>query len=224
MAGRHDKPGDSKLDIWVVEDHDVLRDSLEDLLDRQVDMRCGLAVATCEEFVAALDEGRAPDMVLMDLGLPGRSGIDGIVHAASRSPATKIIVLTIHGEDEKVFEAICAGAAGYLLKPSSPDSIAQALREVREGKAPINPYIARKVLALFSRLARPRPADRSYGLTAREKSILQLLVDGLTMEQVAVELGSSYHTIDNHLRSIYRKLHVRNRATAVAKAVREDLL
>jgi len=215
---------DARVEIWVVEDNQILRESLEDLFNEQPDMRCSLAVGSCEEFLAALDEDHAPDLVLMDLGLPGRSGIDGILRISSLSPTTKVIVLTIHGEDEKVFEAICAGALGYLLKPSDPARIVEAVREVRQGKAPINPYIARKVLGLFARLSPPKPAAHDYGLTTREKSILQFLVNGLTMEQIAAELGLSYHTIDNHLRNIYRKLHVRNRARAVAKAVQEDLL
>jgi DNA-binding NarL/FixJ family response regulator len=215
---------DAQVEIWVVEDNAVLRQSLADLFDEQPDMRCGLAVGSCEDFLAALEEDRAPDLVLMDLGLPGRSGIDGIVRISSLSPTTRVIVLTIHGEDDTVFDAICAGASGYLLKPSSPARLVEAVRQVRQGEAPINPYIARRMLDLFTRLAPRRPAEQDYGLTAREKGILQLLVNGLTMEQIAAELALSYHTIDNHLRNIYRKLHVRNRARAVAKAVREDLL
>lgn len=225
MAGQAGTAGpDARVEIWIVEDNQILRESLEDLFNEQPDMRCGLAVGSCEEFLAALDEDRAPDLVLMDLGLPGRSGIDGIVRISSLSPTTRVIVLTIHGEDEKVFEAICAGALGYLLKPSDPSRILDAVREVRQGKAPINPYIARKVLGLFARLAPPKPATHDYGLTAREKSILQLLVNGLTMEQIAADVGLSYHTIDNHLRNIYRKLHVRSRTKAVTKAIQEDLV
>jgi len=132
--------------------------------------------------------------------------------------------LTIHAEDEKVFEAICAGATGYLLKPSSSTEIIEAVREVERGAAPINPYIARKMLGLFARLSPPRPAEGDYRLTPREKTILQLLVEGLTMEQIASRLTLSYHTIDNHLRNIYRKLHVHSRSRAVTKAIREELI
>ncbi|MGQ0735976.1 MAG: response regulator transcription factor [Acidobacteriota bacterium] len=213
-----------RLDVWVVEDNDILRDTLEALLNDQTDLQCTLAVSSCEDFLAALDAGAAPDFVLMDIGLPGRSGIDGVVRTSSMSPATKVIILTVHAEDDKVFEALCAGASGYLLKPSSPEQILDALRAVQRGAAPINPHIARKMLGLFARLAPRKPSVHEYGLTPREKTILQGLVDGLTMEQIATDVGLSYHTIDNHLRNIYRKLHVHSRSVAVAKALREDLL
>jgi DNA-binding NarL/FixJ family response regulator len=212
------------LDVWIVEDNDMLRDNLAQILNEQPDMHCALALDCCEDFVAALEAGGAPDLVLMDVGLPGASGIEGVTRASSLSPATKVIILTIHAEDQKVFEAICAGASGYLLKPSSPQQIVDAVRDVERGAAPINPYIARKMLSLFSRLSPPRPAEADYGLTAREKTILQLLVEGLTMEQCATRLDLSYHTIDNHLRNIYRKLHVHSRSKAVSKAIREELI
>jgi DNA-binding NarL/FixJ family response regulator len=213
-----------RLDVWVVEDNRILRQSLADLIDEQPDMRCSLAAGSCEEVFAALDEDPAPDIVLMDIGLPGHSGLDGVARISSLSPTTQVIILTIHDEDESVFRAICAGAAGYLLKPSDPTQILDAVRDVQRGAAPVNPFIARRMLGLFSRLAPARPAEDDYGLTTREKEILQRLVDGLTMEQIAGRLGLSYHTIGNHLRNIYRKLHVRSRSRAVAKALREDLI
>lgn len=216
-------PAKSKLDVWVVEDDRLLREGLRDLLDEQSDMRCGHAVDSCEDFVSALDSSKAPDIVLMDIGLPGRSGIEGVLHVKSLAPATKVIIVTIHGEDEKVFDAICAGASGYLLKPSRPGALVDAIRAVQEGAAPINPYIASKILGMFARLPTPGPFD-AYGLTRREKDILQVLVDGLTLAEIARKLDLSYHTINNHLRSIYRKLHVRSRSRAVAKALREDLI
>jgi DNA-binding NarL/FixJ family response regulator len=212
------------LDVWVVEDNRMLRESLADLLNEQRDMRCPLAVGTCGDFLAALDLDRPPDIVLMDIGLPDASGIEGVARISSMSPASKVIILTIHAEDEKVFDAICAGATGYLLKPSDPAKVLEAVRDVQRGAAPINPFIARKMLGLFARLVPPRTSEADYGLTEREKSILQRLVDGLTMEQIADAFGLSYHTIGNHLRNIYRKLHVTSRSRAVAKAIKEDLV
>ena len=212
------------LDVWVVEDNRMLRESLADLLNEQSDIRCPLAVGTCGDFLAALDIDKPPDIVLMDIGLPDASGIEGVARIGSVSPASKVIILTIHAEDQKVFDAICAGASGYLLKPSDPARILEAVRDVQRGAAPINPFIARKMLGLFARLAPPRMSESDYGLTEREKTILQRLVDGLTMEQIAGSLGLSYHTIGNHLRNIYRKLHVSSRSRAVAKALKEDLV
>jgi len=213
-----------QLTVWVVEDNRILRENLAELIAEQPEMSCPLAMRSCEEFLAALEDGGLPDVVLMDLGLPGASGTEGIRRIHSLSPSTQVIVLTIHEEDEKVFEAICAGASGYLLKPSPPPKILEAIREVRRGAAPINAFIARKMLSMFGRLPSSRPAGDDYGLTAREREILQLLVDGLTMKKIAGRLNLSYHTVGNHLRNIYHKLHVRSRSSAVAKALREDLV
>jgi DNA-binding NarL/FixJ family response regulator len=219
-------PPAEALEVWLVEDSAMLRGALGELIDRQPDMRCALAVGDCESFLTALDAGGAPDVVLIDIGLPGRSGIDGISRLHSQSPASKAIVLTIHAEDDKVFAAICAGASGYLLKPSPPERIVAAVREAARGAAPINAYIAGKMLAMFARLA-PKPAatgEEDYGLTARERQILDQLVAGLTLRQIAEQLHLSHHTIGNHLRNVYRKLHVRSRSGAVAKALREELV
>lgn len=202
----------------------MLRDDLAELINDRDDMACPLAAASCEAVLAALDEGQVPDIVLMDIGLPGMSGIDGAARIRSLSPATRVIILTIHEEDEKVFQAICAGASGYLLKPSSPERIVRAIVEVGRGAAPINGYIARKMLDMFARLGTPPAPREEYGLTRREREILQLLVDGLTMQQSAERLNLSYHTIDNHVRHIYDKLHVHSRSGAVAKALKERLI
>ena len=187
-------------------------------------MRCSVAVESCEEALEALEDGAVPDIVLMDIGLPGMSGIEGTRRIKSMSPATRIIMLTVHEENEKIFEAICAGASGYLLKPSSAEQIADAVRDVQRGAAPINAYIAGKMLTMFARLAEPQSATETYGLTAREREILQHLVEGLTIAQIAERLFVSYHTVDTHIRNIYGKLHVRKRSGAVAKAVKERLV
>ena len=210
--------------VWVVEDHHVMRRNLAEIIDGEPGMSCPHALPSVEDLVAALGEGEPPDLILMDIGLPGLSGIEGVRRVASLSPATRVLILTIHGEDEKVFEAICAGACGYLLKPSSPETIVRAIHDVGRGAAPINPYIARKMLGFFSRLGPLRPAEDDYGLSRREKEILQLLVDGLTLKSIAGELHLSYHTVSNHLRNVYAKLHVRSRSGAIAKALREKLL
>ena len=152
------------------------------------------------------------------------SGIDGTREIRSRAPGTRVIMLTVQEEDEKFFQAICAGASGYLLKPLPPERILAAIREVRSGAAPINGYIARKVLDMFSRFGIAPQEKDSYGLTPREREILSLVVDGLIMKEIAARLGLSYHTIDTHLRGIYEKLHVHSRAAVVAKTLRERIL
>lgn len=212
----------SPVSIWVVEDNRLYRQGLAAAIDQTVGMRCALAAGSCEEALAALDAGLVPDIVLMDIGLPGLDGIEGTRRIRSLAPACRVIMLTVHEEDEKIFQAVCAGASGYLLKPATARRIVEAIGEVARGAAPINGYIAAKVLGMFARL--PPPSGDGYHLTEREREILQLLVDGLTMRQLAERLTVSYHTIDTHLRNIYDKLHVRSRSGAVAKAVRERLV
>jgi DNA-binding NarL/FixJ family response regulator len=214
----------SPVTVWVIEDNPLFRRTLAELLEQTPGLRCPVAVDSFEEARLALDEGFAPDIVLMDIGLPGMSGIEATRQVRAQSPTTRVIMLTVHDDDEKIFEAMCAGASGYLLKPSRADQIVDAIRQVEEGAAPMNGYIARRVLDMFARLADSRTPAPDYGLTPREKEILQLLVDGLSMKQVAARLELSYHTIDTHQRNIYDKLHVHSRGSAVAKALREKLL
>jgi DNA-binding NarL/FixJ family response regulator len=219
MAGK-----DPVCDVWVVEDKRMFRRALVALLNETTDMNCGFDSDGCEMAIEAIEDGSTPDIVLMDIGLPGMDGIEGTRAIRSLSPTTRVIILTVHEDNEKIFDAICAGATGYLLKPASTDQIVDAVRQVRQGGAPINAYIASKLLSLFSQLAPPRSGAEEYGLTNREREILQLLVDGMTMAQMAEQLFISYHTIDTHIRNIYAKLHVRTRGGAVAKAVKERLI
>ena len=169
----------------------------------------------------ALDDGAVPEIILLDIGLPGMSGIEGIAPIHARSPSTQVLMLTVHKDSDNVFEALCAGASGYLLKPASPARIVEAIEDVRRGGAPMSPQIARKVLDMFTHLA-VRPKD--YGLSQREREVLHLLVDGLTQKRIAERLFLSEHTINTHIRNIYAKLHVHSRSGAVAKALRERLI
>jgi DNA-binding NarL/FixJ family response regulator len=215
------EPTEAEITVWVVEDHALYRRSTAAVLGEAEGVCCPVAVASCEEALAALDDGDLPEIVLMDIGLPGMNGIEGARAIRARAPSARVVMLTVHEEDEQVFEAICAGASGYLLKPASPERIVEAVREVRTGAAPINGYIAGRLLGMFARLAGPR-AD--YGLTAREKEILEGMVEGLAMKEIAGRLNVSYHTVDTHVRNVYEKLHVHTRGGAVAKALRERLV
>jgi DNA-binding NarL/FixJ family response regulator len=157
----------------------------------------------------------------MDIGLPGMSGIEGVRKLKAVSPETRVIMLTVFDENDTVFQAICAGASGYLLKSEPMDKILTSLQEVLHGGAPMNAQIARKVIDMFSRIAVPKG---DYRLTPRELTILQGLVDGLSKKQIAEKLFLSYHTIDMQMRGIYSKLQVHSRSGAVAKAWKENLL
>lgn len=211
----------AKARVWLIEDHADSRRVLMRVLNRTALMECPCAFSTCEEALEALRTQPPPDVILLDVGLPGMSGIEGIPRLKELSPRTHIIMLTVFDDPEKVFNAICAGASGYLLKSSDEDAIATAVNEVLKGGAPMNPRIARLVLDAFA--ARVRPA-RDYGLSERERQVLELMVQGLVKKEIADRLGLSYHTVDNHLRNIYAKLHVNTRGGAVAKALSEHLV
>lgn len=210
-----------KLTVWIVEDDKSFRSAVTGLLEETDDLSDVRAFGSCEEAVAALEKESAPDVVLMDIGLPGMNGIEGLRRIKAASPGTEVLILTIHEKNDTIFEAICAGASGYLLKSSPSTTITEAIREVYNGGASINAQIARKVLEMFARLNVPK---ENYGLTAREKDILRLMVEGATMRQIADKLFLSYHTIDAHTKNIYLKLQVHTRSGAVAKVLKEHLI
>jgi len=220
-ADRQNASPPDSVSLWLVEDDPLFRTAVHALVNQTDGMRCEHAFTSCEEALKLLEKEYAPEVMLMDIGLPGMSGIEGVKLIKAISPATDIIMLTIYEEDEKVFKAICAGADGYLLKSSPSEEIVQAIKEVIGGGAPMNAQIARKVLDMFSGLAAPK---NDYSLTEREKEILRLMTDGLTKKVIADKLFVSYFTIDTHLKNIYAKLHVHSGRGAVAKVLKENLL
>jgi DNA-binding NarL/FixJ family response regulator len=177
--------------------------------------------STFEEALAALSKAAAPDIVLLDVGLPGMTGIQGIAPLKAAAPDVQILILTAFEDDEKLFRAICAGASGYLLKTSTTAEIATAVAEVQRGGSPMTPRIARRVLEMF---AKANPPKRDYGLSPREQEILQLLGAGKTVKEAAADLAISFHTADEYIRSVYTKLQVHTRSGAVAKALKEGLV
>ncbi len=217
----HNGSDPERVSVWLVEDNEAFRSSISELLDSSTDFQCEKATSSCEEAISWLDEGEVPRVVLMDIKLPGMDGIEGVKRFKAISPSTSVIMLTIYDDDENVFQAICAGANGYLLKDAGGDAILHAIHDVLKGGAPMNAHIARRVLEMFTRFAVPKA---EYGLSTREKEILQQLVEGLTMRQIAEKLFLSYYTIDTHLKNIYAKLQVHSRSSAVAKTLKENLL
>ncbi|MER3524803.1 MAG: DNA-binding response regulator [Ignavibacteria bacterium] len=215
------QPQDEALHVWMVEDDAFYRNTIAALLNETRGFSCTGRFSTVEESLAAIKNGDVPELVLMDIGLPGISGIEGVRRIKALSPATYVIILTIKETDQDVFNAICAGADGYLLKNSTPEEIIQAIHEVQRGGAPMNAQIARKVLSMFTRFVLP---NADYGLSNRERDILRLLTEGLTKRQIAEKLFLAYYTIDTHIKNIYSKLQVHSRSEAVAKALKEKLL
>ena len=176
--------------------------------------------STFEESLATLTKATAPDIVLLDVGLPGITGIEGIAPLKAAAPDVQILILTAFEDDDRIFRAICAGASGYLLKTSTSAEIATAVAEIQRGGSPMTPRIARRVLEMF---AKANPPKRDYGLSPREQEILQLLVQAKTVKEAAADLGISFHTADEYIRSVYTKLQVHTRSGAVAKALKEGL-
>ncbi len=207
--------------LWIVEDHAAFRRTLVRVLNAEPDLQCPRDFDSCEKLLAALAKPEVPDLILLDVGLPGMSGLDGIRLIKERAPKALVVILTVFEDDDKVFQAICAGAAGYLLKTSSGADITQAVRDALAGGSPMNPRIARRVLEMFSKFA---PKQNDYGLSEREKEILQLMTTGLIKKEIADRLTLSVHTVDTYLRRIYEKLAVNTRTGAVAKALKEGLV
>ncbi|HEX6313318.1 MAG TPA: response regulator transcription factor [Gemmatimonadaceae bacterium] len=208
--------------LWLVEDNALYRETVSDLLVESGRFRGVRAFADAESALALVDQRvEIPELVLMDIALPGMSGSECVRALRKRLPGVPVVMLTVHQSNDRIFEAVCAGASGYLLKSAAGAEILDAVERVLDGGAAMDAQIARRVLEMFARFGGP-PAD--YGLSDRERQILQLLVDGFTKQHIANQLELSPHTIDGHVRNIYMKLHVNNRSGAVAKALRERLL
>lgn len=207
--------------IAIVEDARQIREGLRQLIDGSDGYSVTAGYDSMEEALAQIGR-ELPDVVLVDIGLPGISGIEGIRQLSQLYPQIHLLVLTVYGDDERIFDAICAGACGYLLKKTPPGRLLDAIAEVANGGAPMSPEVARRVVELFRTIRPPKRA--SYHLTPHEVRLLQLLVDGRNRKTAATELGVSIHAITFHLRQIYAKLQVHSRSEAVAKALRGRLI
>ena len=209
------------INIMIIEDDDTYRESLQVAINASENLVCPFACASCEEALEILEKDFAPEILLLDIKLPGISGIEGIPKFKVFSPATHIIMLTVFNDDDLIFNAVCRGAEGYLLKSATPRQIYESIQNVMCGGAAMTPTIAGKVLKMFTQYAEPKG---EYDLTMREKEILQLLVDGHSKKHLADRLCISLYTVDTHLKNIYAKLHVHSQIDVIAKALKEHLL
>jgi len=209
------------LKIAIVEDQPKIREGLRTIIDGTDGYRCVGSFGSMEEALGKLDR-ELPDVLLMDLGLPGMSGIDGTRRIKDLHPGVAVLILTVYDDDRRIFDALCAGACGYLLKKTPPARLLESLREVAGGGAPMSPEVARRVIALF-REFRP-PENAGHQLTPHEVRILALLVEGHNYKTAAAELGVSVNTVRFHMRSIYDKLQVHSKSEAVSKALRNRIV
>jgi len=208
------------IKIAIVEDLREIREGLARLINTTPGFRCTGVYASMEDALEKIPHN-LPDLVLSDIGLPGIDGISGIRILKERYRELLIIMLTVYDDNERIFDALCAGASGYLLKKTPWEKLAEALKEAVEGGSPMSPEVARRVISLFREIKPPKEA--AYELTPHEVRLLRMLVEGHSYKTAAAELHVSVNTIKFHLRHIYEKLQVHTKSEAVAKALRHGL-
>jgi DNA-binding NarL/FixJ family response regulator len=208
--------------IWILEDHEVFAKQIRRLIAAEDDMECSQHFASAADLYDKLKfTNERPDLLLLDLGLPRRDGLEVLGDLRRIMPDVKVLILTSFDDRDKVYRAICSGASGYLLKTADPDEILSGIRDVMHGASALSSTIAKMILEGFSRYG---PVEHIEPLTAREEDVLRYLVKGLIKKEIAEQLSISQHTVDMHLRSVYRKLHVRSQTEAVSKALRQGIV
>lgn len=202
------------LQVAIVEDDREVRQSLISIINHEPTMACAGAFASAEEALLNIPKLH-PQIVLMDINLPGQSGIECVRGLTAALPGIQIVMLTVYHDSKAIFDSLAAGATGYLLKPVKSDELVSSIANVRAGGAPMSPNIARQVVQTFRRTDAKQ--DNLPDLTPREKEVLDLLAKGFQSKEIAAKLEMAYWTVETHIGHIYQKLHVRSRAQAVAK-------
>ena len=211
----------TEIKVAIIEDRREIRDGLAMLIGGTEGFRCTGAFRSMEEALARINSD-LPDVALCDIGLPGMSGIEGMRLLKKQYPQLLLLMLTVYDDDERIFDALCAGACGYLLKKTPPVRLLEGLKEAVTGGSPMSPEVARRVITLFRDIRPPERADCE--LTPHETRLLKLLVEGHNYKTAALELNVSINTVSFHMRRIYEKLQVHSKSEAVAKALRDRLV
>jgi DNA-binding NarL/FixJ family response regulator len=211
------------INVVIIEDNLNIREGLAALINGTTGYSCTGAFGSCEDFLKLLPELDI-DVALMDIGLPGINGIEGVRRARQIRQDLNILMLTVYKESNVVFEAICAGACGYLVKNTPPTRLLEAIKEVHEGGSPMSSMIARQVITVFQQNNPNIISKEKYNLSVREKEVLNKLSEGDNYQQIGDSLFISVDTVRHHIRNIYKKLHVHSQSEAVAKAIRKGLI
>lgn len=211
------------INVAIVEDNNTIREGLAALINGTPGYNCIGSYPDCEKFLTNLSKTNV-DVVLMDIGLPGISGIEGVKRARDANPDLNILMLTIYEDSNVVFEALCAGACGYLVKKTPPIRLLEAIKDIYEGGSPMSSHIARQIISVFHQQKNLNGTGLDYDLTQREKEVLNHLSDGDNYQEIADKIFISVDTVRHHIRNIYKKLHVHSQSEAVAKAIRKGLI
>jgi DNA-binding NarL/FixJ family response regulator len=209
--------------VVIVEDNNTIREGLAALIKGTDDYECTSAFEDCESFLDVLKENYC-DVVLMDIGLPGINGIEGVKRAKKIDSDLNILMLTIYEESSVVFEALCAGACGYLVKKTPPSRLLEAVKDAYNGGSPMSSHIARQVITVFQQNIEITKDTEEFDLSEREKEVIYHLAEGNNYQEIANSLFISVDTVRHHIRNIYKKLHVHSQSEAVAKAIRKGLI
>ncbi len=210
------------IEVTIFEDNAPRREGVKLLLNMTQDFVCAGAFENCNNVIENIVQTN-PDVVLMDIEMPGINGIEAVRMINEKFPSLPVMIQTVFDHDQKIFQSILAGATGYMLKKTAPSRLLEAIREIYEGGAPMTPEIALKVLQFFKQHETVKK-ESNYALSSKEKEILAALVDGLSYKMIADKLDISYHTVNFHIRNIYQKLHVHSVSEAVAKALKERIV
>lgn len=208
--------------VVIFEDNRNLRQGLQQLVNGSHGLTCCGAFANCNQLLMQIDATN-PDVVLMDIEMPGMNGIDAVKLLKEKFPNVKVLMETIFEDNDKIFDSICNGAEGYILKNTPPVHIINAIKDIYEGGAPMTPSIAYKVLTMFKSKSQTTIKEE-YDLTNREQEVLKLLVDGMSYKMVANCCFISIDTVNGHIKNIYNKLHVHSKSEAVAKAIKKNIV
>lgn len=209
------------INVGIIEDRREIRDGLGMLIDGTDGFRCRGKFGSMEEALRRIGAD-LPDVVLCDIGLPGMDGIEGIKILKEKFPELLVIMLSIYDDDERIFDALCAGACGYLLKKTPPVRLLESLKEAVAGGSPMSPEVARRVIRIFTEIRPPKKSE--YDLTPHETRLLKMLVEGHNYKTAAAEIGVTIHAISFHMRRIYEKLQVHSKTEAVSVALRDRLI